>query len=107
QTGREVRQFVGNTDQVRHLAITPDGKTLVSSGFAAARVWELESGKDISPPKGIRCWSMACTPDGQLLAAGSVWDLATGKEVRAFKEPFHTFSLARDGKVLATWNDSS
>ena len=46
--GKVVREFSGHKDSVRHLAISPDGKQLVTDdrrGRKVGRVWELETGK--------------------------------------------------------------
>jgi WD40 repeat protein len=45
-TGKEVRRFTGHEGSVNSVAVTPDGKYVVSgSGDKTVRVWELATGK--------------------------------------------------------------
>ncbi len=55
-TGKELRRFVGPEDGIELLAVSPDGKRLVSSGGAGRlavtdtakiRLWDMASGKEI------------------------------------------------------------
>jgi WD40 repeat protein len=73
---REVRRFVGHTNGVHCLALSPDGKQLFSGSWYGNR-----------QPNAF------------------VWDVASGKEVRRLKEHdfgIHAADWSSDGKLLAT-----
>src|SRR5260370_3678192 len=69
------RLLLPHSNSVISVAITPDGKTLISSDNNSIRLWDLASGKtkatltkDTTGPKGV-----AVSPNGALLASGN-WD---------------------------------
>lgn len=58
---------------VHSLAFTPDSKTLAVGYLnGLVRAWDLEAGKDRSPPQmhKVSVLSLAFSPDGKLLACG-------------------------------------
>ena len=81
----------GHTDLVCALAITPDGRTLVSGSYdRTIRRWNLATGAEIGKPlTGHTDWirALAITPDGRTLVSGSddrtirQWNTATGAEI--------------------------
>jgi DNA-binding beta-propeller fold protein YncE len=90
---REVLRLTGHEGWVRSVAVTPDGKYVVSGSWdKRVRVWELATGQELrrftGHEWGVR--SVAVTPDGQYVVSGSwdntvrLWDLATGQELRRF-----------------------
>lgn len=106
-----VGEFTGHTGPVNSIAITPDAKTLVSAsgwpvGDRSARVWDLETGKELrqfdvaAMPKNQgdsggreapgEIFTVAVTPDGKHAVTGAtagavcVWSIATGELVRQF-----------------------
>lgn len=105
-TGREVRTLAtpktpGLTEQLHGIAFSPDGKLFATSevGFDAklgqyvyhrTKLWEVATGRNVFTMEGhkLDINDVAFTPDGHLLASGSVdgtikfWDLKTGREVR-------------------------
>jgi len=47
-TGKEIRQFEGHTKDVRRVAISPDGKQLLSGSYdGTMRLWDLQTGKEL------------------------------------------------------------
>ena len=113
----EHNRLLGHQDIVTSVALTPDGKTLVSgSGDKTIKVWNLET---VGKPRTLAghqdgVTSVALTPDGKTLVSGSydqsikVWDLATGGEPRTLSG-HHTFvtsvALTPDGKTLVSGSD--
>jgi WD40 repeat protein len=90
----------------------PDGKTAVSAGYDAVRVWDLASGRELrhfGPPGGA-C-ALALAADGKTLAAAStgvsLWDVTTGREIRQLEPSaggpggVARVAFSPDGKTLA------
>ncbi len=71
---------------VKDAVFSPDGRRIVTSGWYALRVWEVESGKPVTDylPHGSDMASVRFTPDGRrVLAAGNdgivrIWDAEKG-----------------------------
>jgi WD40 repeat protein len=91
------------------VALSPDGKFIVTTGddTMAVRVWDAGTGKELRQLQttGLEYASpIVFSPDGAVLAAGSVndlgcdvvlWDFATGKELRRLRgNPHHLQGLA-------------
>jgi WD40 repeat protein len=86
-TGKEVRRFTGHKDVVLSVAVTPDGKYVVSgSNDNTVRLWELATGQEVrrfTRHEGA-VLSLAVTPDGEYVVSGSndghrarfTWELA-------------------------------
>jgi WD40 repeat protein len=75
----------GHTDQVTAVAVTPDGRwVLTGSSDATIRVWDIQSGKCLRTLRGhnYTIYSIVITSDGtQVLTGGEdqtvkVWDLS-------------------------------
>lgn len=118
-TGKELLARPGHVNPVDQVALTPDGKSLVSYGrFEAILRWDLATGRiaqRISPSTAGPA-SVVLALDGESAAtlerdSGDIrlWDLATGKEVRKIgKIAKHSGNLlppclafSPDGRMLA------
>ena len=93
----EVARLAGHKGPVRSVAVSPDGRTIVSgSGFPhgdrTIRLWDAETGRE------LRRWSdehevlgVAFHPDGRRVLAGNIgktlglWDSARGRLLRRFE----------------------
>jgi WD40 repeat protein len=125
------RFALGNTGQVSCVVFSPDGRTLAAGAaerqFPAAgivKVWDVTTGRELatfrqpgeihgpnggSSSRNNYIWSLAFSPDGKTLAAGTeldakVWDVASGRELA--KLPGSSVEFSPDGKTLATVSHS-
>ncbi len=120
QGGHLVRKLSGHEDIVRSVAFHPHGHTIASVSDCTIRLWDLPSGQVRHTLRGRaqQQWgSVAFSPDGTLLATGSMeqhlwlWDVQSGAALHALHG--HTnwvrnLAFRPDGRVLAsTSNDST
>jgi WD40 repeat protein len=103
--GAEIRTFRGHTAPVTSLAVSADGKHVVSGAADnSVRLWSIASVKTLRVFKGhtSQVIALACSPDGKLIASAGgafprekgkkvdgdyairVWDAKTGKELCQF-----------------------
>ena len=114
-SGALLAELRRHTEQVGHLAFSPDGRRLVSlSRDNSIRVW------DVSDPARARellkidaghTNEIALSPDAELLASGGadghvlLWQLASGRKLATLKghtEPIMRLSFSADGRMLAS-----
>jgi WD40 repeat protein len=86
--GRLARRIPGHTRTVTDIIISPDGKSIVSSGMdGTIRIWDMESGasvKTFAAPK-TEFWTLAVTGDCRSIVSGdkngavAFWDFESGK----------------------------
>jgi WD40 repeat protein len=110
----------GHTNEVLSLAITPDGKTLVSGSLdRTIKLWDLTTLKERATLRGHAgsVIGMALAADGTTLASLSrdgiikVWDLTTGRERLTLDGPAFgegSLAISPDGKTLAAgrWGET-
>jgi WD40 repeat protein len=125
-TGKEIRQFEGHTKDIRRVAISSDGKQLLSASFdGTVRLWDLQTGKEVKKFDGPGNFveAVSFTPDGKRAVCSygpattqalydedprcslKLWDLATGKEIKQFKGhggPVLCLAVSRDGRRLVS-----
>ncbi|WP_017316512.1 WD40 repeat domain-containing protein [Mastigocladopsis repens] len=109
--------LTGHSGKVTSVAISLDGKTLVSgSADKTIKVWNLDIGKVIHTitENIAEVSSVAISPDGNLLAVGScehprnnvkVWHLATAKPLHTLlghQKPVNFVVISPDGQILAS-----
>jgi WD40 repeat protein len=117
-TGAERPGPRGPLGGVSGLALTPDGKRLVtaewvSAGSARLRLWDAATGEEVAvlaTAEGREFTAVAQAPDGQTLAAGDsagnvrLFDLATRREREPLEVPGASvtcLAFAPDGRALA------
>ncbi len=110
----------GHTGGVDTLAITPDGRKVVSSSGNTIRIWDLESGKcqhTLDGHPGGTVEVIAITPDGQRVLTGStdssvfIWELANGKclhRLEGHSGPVNKIMITPDGRrvITGSWDNS-
>ncbi|WP_381155622.1 cytochrome D1 domain-containing protein [Streptomyces iranensis] len=113
-TGRRIATLPAGTGMVRHLAITPDGRTLaVGSDDGTIRVWDVAARRTTAVLRGAAARSvnvLALRPDGRALAAVStdgttyLWATHSGQTATPLPGPKNadlTLAFSPDGHTLA------
>jgi RNA polymerase sigma factor (sigma-70 family) len=116
----ELRRFLGHTDAVPSVAISPDGRLVLSAGRSESspRLWDVATGKEVRRfvGHGYWVWAVDFSPDGKRAVSGGVdglrlWDVATGKELRRFtghSRQVYRVAYGPDGKrVLSAGQDGT
>jgi WD40 repeat protein len=116
--GKRVRAVTAHDGWVRKLALTPDGKQVVSVGDdMLVRVHDAASGKltaslpghERLTPEGYlsALYAVAVSPDGKHAASGDragfvrLWDLAAGKAVASFRaKELYTFDAVKRARAI-------
>jgi RNA polymerase sigma factor (sigma-70 family) len=117
-TGREVRRFTGHTAATYDVALSPDGKRMVSaSADRTPRLWDVATGKELGKFEGHTDWVLraAFSPDNVTVATGCsdktvrLWDTKTCREIRTLDHggPDHDgqvygVAFSPDGTLLAS-----
>ncbi|MEH2042491.1 serine/threonine-protein kinase [Nostoc sp.] len=109
----------GHENSVLSVAISPDGKTIASSGDdRTIKLWNLATGKLISSLNGHfqEVNVVVISPDGKLLVSASddntikIWNLATRKQIRTLighSDSVHALAISADSQTLVTGSDDN
>lgn len=116
----------GHENSVLSIAISPDSKTIVSSGddvydglrLHTIKLWNLATGKEISTLKGHSDLVnvVVISPDGKTLVSASddntikIWNLATRKQIRTLtghSDSVHALAISADSQTLVTGSDDN
>lgn len=120
-TGQELRTLKEpHLDIDRPIAFSPDGQKLAvsssdnpTSEHIVIKLWDVNTGQELSIPDMPIFYALAFSPDGQTIASSipgnpigiGLWNLKTGKELLPLKAPFDTFchslAFSPDGKIIA------
>lgn len=104
-------QFAGHSKSVTSIAISPDGKFVLSGDEKRVRYWQLDNGKEVSAFEGFRRKVQACriSPDGRtgwatdgnsLITINFKTEKTLSNQISKSSGQFSTISL--DGSLLAT-----
>jgi len=124
ESGKEQRVLAGSATFVLSVAISADGRRVLSGSGGefrnrrfspgsdrSVRLWDVDTGKELLKLDGHRqpVWCVKFLPDGRSAISVSegearVWDLAQGREVRRFggRCSGQGVALSPDGKLLVT-----
>jgi WD40 repeat protein len=114
-----VNTLKGHENSVLSIAISPDGKTIASSGDdRKIKLWNLATGKLISSLNAYsqQVNAVVISPDGKTLVSGSddntikIWNLATGKQIRTLtghSDSVRTLAISLDSQTLVSGSDDN
>jgi WD40 repeat protein len=114
-----VNTLQGHQKSVLSVAISPDGKTIASSGDERTiKLWNLATGKQVSSLNGHfqQVNVVAISPDGKFLVSGSddntikIWNLATRKQIRTLQghsDSVHALAISADSQTLVSGSDDN
>jgi WD40 repeat protein len=123
QTGQEIRKVGEGGDFTRPIALSPNGRTVVTGGPfsrdpSGIRLWELASGRErgklASSPQRVTASVFA--PNGKLLALGDrdgrvgLWDMASCKQLgqaKGHRASVISLAFSADGRLLASSGDEN
>ncbi|MHC5723126.1 MAG: protein kinase domain-containing protein, partial [Nostoc sp.] len=109
----------GHENSVLSVAISPDGKTIASSGDdRTIKLWNLATGKQISSLNGYsqQVNVVVISPDGKTLVSGSndntikIWNLATRKLIRTLdghSDSVHALAISADSQTMVSGSDDN
>lgn len=118
--GEVIREFLGHTERIMALDVTPDGQFLISaSDDQTIKIWDIKTGgmiREFAHPSKI--WAIACSPDGRYLATSSnsdqmirLWKMENGKEVDSIlcdgRPTAISFQPQGDTFAVGNWNSTA
>jgi WD40 repeat protein len=115
-----IRIFKGHTDLIDSVAISPNGKYIVSgSDDETIKLWDINTGELLRSFEGHtdEVWSATISPNGKYIVSASgdetikLWDIKTGRLIRRFKghvEPIQVVAITKNGKyIISGSNDKT
>ena len=114
QAGALVRVITGHEDLVTSVAVSPDGKTIVSGSVdRTVRVWDAQTGAPLRTLQGheYSVTSVAVSPDGKTIVSGSldntlrVWDAQIGaplRTLRGHEDSVTSVAVSPDGMTIVS-----
>ena len=114
QSSRLNRVFKGHSDAVNVVEFSPDGKRLLTASTdATARIWDLDSGREIVVMKGHKrgILTAVLSPDGTRVVTASndstarIWDASSGREIAVLaghERPVRSAVFSPDGTRIVT-----
>jgi WD40 repeat protein len=120
-SGNEIGAFKGDTMYIQSIAISPDGKNIISCSGAviggyyySLKLWDIDKRQEkyeFKMPSSLVS-SVAISTDGRFLLSGNyfdksltLWDLLEGKELRTFKghtKEVYSVAISPDGNYVAS-----
>jgi len=109
-----LRSFEGHMDDVRAVAVSPDGQFIISGADdRTVKLWDLETGRLIRSLEGHTDWvrSVAVSPDGRFIVSGSsdctlkVWEAGTGHLLRSLEghtDWVRAVAVSPDGRFIVS-----
>ena len=99
-----------NTGRVDAVAVTPDGRRIVSGGNRTVQVWDLASGQLEHTLEGHTSWvyTVVVTQDNRRIVSGGddgimrVWNLASGQLERTVKRVGDRVAVTQDGRRIVS-----
>ena len=111
-SGKEIATLEGHTNWITSVSFLPDKSTLASgSRDRTVRLWDVTTKAPIAAfEAGSPVYSVAYSPDGTLLVAGSygaatIWEIKTREQIATLQghlSSIHSVGFFRDGATLAT-----
>jgi WD40 repeat protein len=112
-----LRSLEGHTDWVRAMALSPDGRTIVSGSLdRTVKVWDAHDGRLLRSLEGHTAWvnAVALSADGRTIVSGSedrtvkVWDAASGRLLRSLEghtDAVLAVALSADGRTIVSGSE--
>jgi len=113
QTGEVLRANTSQSSAIFHLAITPDGRRVVTTALdGTVRLWDLQDGQVLrryATPNAL-LFEVALSPDGRTMLVGStdgsatLLDVESGKEIWRVEDdqPILAVAFSPDGRQALT-----
>jgi len=111
---QSVMTLRGHSDEVHGMAVSPDGKRIVSGSVdKTVKLWDAATGAELMTLRGHEgeINSVAFSQDGKRIVSGSedktikIWDAATGTELRTLRghsDNVWSVAFSQDGKRIVS-----